>query len=330
VIAKCPTCEARYKVADEKVSPGGTKFKCKKCKTAFTVYRETPERSQQAPERRAPTMRNCPHCGKPIPVQAIKCRWCREQVAGAPAESEGAGFEGQEGAYAPEGEHQDPFAPQGEPGAEHQDPFAPPAAGAGAFDDEEGFGGGGAGYGGPPPPGGPPGGGGMADISVSGKRINPSLFTFPLWGGLVAAVAGGAMAGTKDNINMTGIVLMLVGGSAMIFAAVYLLISLYRCWNVMPASARRTTPGRAVGFMFIPLFNLYWVFVAFNGLAEDANAFLSRTGARGNIISRGVSMAYCITYILGIFVPFVSLVSLILVTVLIYQWAGFVNSLVRA
>jgi predicted Zn finger-like uncharacterized protein len=158
MIAQCPTCESKYRVADAKVSPGGTKFKCKKCKGTFTVFREPQQQAEEAPARRAPTMRNCPHCGKPIPMQAIKCRHCREAVDQA-----AASFEDQE-ADAPVGDHADPFVPQAGPGADHQDPFAPKseqyAPQGNAFDsDEEGGFGGAPGYGGPPPPGGPSGGG---------------------------------------------------------------------------------------------------------------------------------------------------------------------------
>jgi hypothetical protein len=76
-------------------------------------------------------MRNCPHCGKPIPAQAIKCRHCKEAVGEAEAD---AGFENQE-TYAPEGDHADPFVPQAGPGADHQDPFVPQGGGGDSGED---------------------------------------------------------------------------------------------------------------------------------------------------------------------------------------------------
>ncbi len=175
MIAQCPTCKARYRVDDAKVGTGGTKFKCKKCRNTFTVFREVQQQEQQDPVRRAPTTRNCPHCGKPIPFQAVKCRYCREAV-----DKEAVGFEEQE-AHADEGggehqdpfvsqggpgaEHQDPFVPQGGPGADYQDPFVPQAgggySGADAFDDDDSFGSA-PGYGGPEEPGGGGYGGGPA------------------------------------------------------------------------------------------------------------------------------------------------------------------------
>jgi len=55
------------------------------------------------------------------------------------------------------------------------------------------------------------------------------------------------------------------------------LVTLHRAWwNVQPARCGLNlaipTPGQAVGFLFIPFFNLYWIFIAFAGLMETANA----------------------------------------------------------
>lgn len=63
------------------------------------------------------------------------------------------------------------------------------------------------------------------------------------------------------------------------------MVLLYRLWRLIPPEKARTTPGQAVGFMFIPLFNLYWAFVAFAELgrsldeeAGNGNGFLKDMG----------------------------------------------------
>jgi hypothetical protein len=40
----------------------------------------------------------------------------------------------------------------------------------------------------------------------------------------------------------------------------------------LPERYRATTPARAVGFLFIPLFGFYWAFVSFVRLADGFNA----------------------------------------------------------
>jgi predicted Zn finger-like uncharacterized protein len=332
MIAKCPTCEAKYRVADEKVSPGGTKFKCKKCKTAFTVYRELPERSAGAPERRAPAVKTCPHCGKAIPAQAIKCRWCRQDVSQAqPAES--GGFEGQEEYGGPGEEHHDPFAPQAGAAEEHADAFAPQEGSEGhdTFAPEGGGQPGGNLFesedfsGGAPSPGGYPGAGAPGasaafGVPITGKKINPLLFAIPMWLGIIAAVTGAIIGETAGRA--LGGMISFAGFIGVIYATVYGFIALYRTWYIIPDAYARTTPGRAVGFLFIPLFNFYWIFVAAKGLADDARDFMKKAGVMEQTISPGLSLAYAILSILS-FVPGVSVAFMIVETILIFQWAKF-------
>jgi hypothetical protein len=49
-------------------------------------------------------------------------------------------------------------------------------------------------------------------------------------------------------------------------------------WRTIQDPHARTTPPKAIGFMFIPLFNLYWVFQLIWGFAKDYNAFCRRHG----------------------------------------------------
>jgi len=155
------------------------------------------------------------------------------------------------------------------------------------------------------------------------KKINPHLFTFSLWGGLFLWGICGAISLEAGEPSWRIFLLFAwIGIGAIIFSSIYFLVSLYRCWTVIQGEIARTTPGKAVGFLFIPLFNVYWVFVAIRGLAKDANAFCSRKENREiSLISVGLSTALCIIPI----IPFVNYIALILQTVLIYQWAKFLN-----
>lgn len=49
---------------------------------------------------------------------------------------------------------------------------------------------------------------------------------------------------------------------------------LYHFWQINQDGNSYTTPGRAVGFMFIPVFNIYWIFRAFPGLSMDQNRYI--------------------------------------------------------
>jgi predicted Zn finger-like uncharacterized protein len=38
VVIECAHCQARFKLADDKLKPEGTKVRCSKCKEIFTVF----------------------------------------------------------------------------------------------------------------------------------------------------------------------------------------------------------------------------------------------------------------------------------------------------
>lgn len=53
-----------------------------------------------------------------------------------------------------------------------------------------------------------------------------------------------------------------------LLAFIYKCILLYRLWSLVPPEEAATTPGKAVGFQFIPFFNLYWNFIAYGKLGK--------------------------------------------------------------
>src|SRR4030042_6627005 len=63
--------------------------------------------------------------------------------------------------------------------------------------------------------------------------------------------------------------LNLLGVPLLIAAIVFDCIILYRHWWLLQGHGARTTPGKAVGFGFIPFFCFYWWFIAYAGLAKD-------------------------------------------------------------
>lgn len=58
--------------------------------------------------------------------------------------------------------------------------------------------------------------------------------------------------------------------------AVLLYILHYRLWQVVQDGQASTTPGMAIGLLFVPYFNFYWIFRAQYGLAKDLNSYVTR------------------------------------------------------
>jgi len=73
-----------------------------------------------------------------------------------------------------------------------------------------------------------------------------------------------------------GLVLMLAGALVGLAGSICGYFLVYRWWRQIQDGHAQTGPGKAVGFLFIPLFNYYWYFIAFWGLAKDLDAYTQR------------------------------------------------------
>jgi hypothetical protein len=78
-----------------------------------------------------------------------------------------------------------------------------------------------------------------------------------------------------------------------------ILVLIYRMWNALQGGVGvRTTPGKAVGLMFVPFFNLYWLFQVVHGWTQDYNSFRRRHQIQGPIMPEGLAQAYCVLSLL--------------------------------
>ena len=110
----------------------------------------------------------------------------------------------------------------------------------------------------------------------------------------VGSIAGGgilALIFMKVGVLPAAIVLM-------VYAVVIALIMWYKAWKAIQDGQARTTPGKAIGFLFIPFFDLYWMFQAFWGFAKDYNSYISRHEISTSKLPEALFLAYCIISIL--------------------------------
>ena len=88
--------------------------------------------------------------------------------------------------------------------------------------------------------------------------------------------------------------IILLGLAGLVFAVVMLMVLLYKMWAAIQGAGARTTPGKAVGFLFIPFFNLYWIFQACWGWTKDYNRDLPQRGLSAPRAPEGITLAMCI------------------------------------
>jgi type II secretory pathway pseudopilin PulG len=104
--------------------------------------------------------------------------------------------------------------------------------------------------------------------------------------GLIALLASiGGAAGWAVHLSQSGdeSASAIVAGLAalaflflVVFDIILYCLLIYKMWSAIQDGHARTTPGRAVGFLFIPFYGLYWIFVVFRGFALDYNALIER------------------------------------------------------
>lgn len=80
----------------------------------------------------------------------------------------------------------------------------------------------------------------------------------------------------------------------LVAASVFDCIILYRHWILLQGHGARTTPGKAVGFGFIPFYCFYWWFVAYAGLAEDNNRYMESKSTQGPRLNYGLAITLCV------------------------------------
>lgn len=141
----------------------------------------------------------------------------------------------------------------------------------------------------------------------------PAMETKPAGFGMVAGFVGGGVALTLlamgilasgtikpvegDNSQILLLFALLgIGCACTVAGAIITYVYLARLWSYLRYGMPRTTPGKAVGLLFVPFFNLYWLFVAVYGLAQDWNRITSQYKDLQHApkMSEGLFLAYCI------------------------------------
>jgi hypothetical protein len=116
-----------------------------------------------------------------------------------------------------------------------------------------------------------------------------------------------------------------------IYVSVVECVFIYKAWASIQDGHVRTGPCKALGFLFIPFFNFYWIFQAVWGFAVDFNKYAARNNINADSrLPEGLFLAYCILYVISIipYVGFVTgIVNFIIAVILISKVCDAVNAL---
>ncbi len=124
-----------------------------------------------------------------------------------------------------------------------------------------------------------------------GSYLGAYLLSLPF--SIGPLIAGG---GTIEPEHMP---FVFIGSVFSTYAFIVFVILLYKMWKIVPLPFARTSPGKAVGFLFIPIFQLYWFFPAIWGWTEDFNDFLRQKQIDSQRAPERLGLALAILWLLG-------------------------------
>lgn len=133
-----------------------------------------------------------------------------------------------------------------------------------------------------------------------GKKISKTytayMFSYlctllPLILGVLFLILG--LACENRNLFVTGVVFLVMASIGSVVVCIISLILHFLFWKAVQPFDARTTPGKAVGFLFIPYFNLYWIFVSYCSLARDMNRALADQNSEKKV-NEGLALTYAI------------------------------------
>lgn len=171
---------------------------------------------------------------------------------------------------------------------------------------------------------------------IGSRRIFFVMFFSGLGSTLLGAII---MAGSKH----VGVVLIMLGAVSLVAAIINSYVLLYQIWRFVINESRRNglansidTPGEAVGFFLIPLYNLYWGFRAIGQFPKDFNA-LAQLKGNSKMMSESLGMTipllsllYIISFIIAIiFKKLLPLSSMLISVAILILWLIFIGKATR-
>jgi hypothetical protein len=78
-----------------------------------------------------------------------------------------------------------------------------------------------------------------------------------------------------------------------IYMVIVMLVFTYQIWDAIQDGHTPVSPGKAVGFIFIPFFNLYWLFRVIWGFSKEFNAYIKRHTLAVPELNEKIFLAWC-------------------------------------
>jgi predicted Zn finger-like uncharacterized protein len=138
--------------------------------------------------------------------------------------------------------------------------------------------------------------------AISKVTLSKAVFVY-CWTG-VRIIAGvlaalGLMLAIRKEGHSTLIETFAAADVFLICSVAIEMLLFYKMWAVIQDDKASISPAKAVGFLFIPVFNIYWALLMITGFAEDYNSFILRRAIKAKDLSLSLFMIYAFAFILS-------------------------------
>lgn len=160
---------------------------------------------------------------------------------------------------------------------------------------------------GPPPPP-------LHSVASQGVNRPARSITVPKAGSVLPFVSCGLIATSFAALILAAILqsdgILFVYGVFTIAGGIVAIVWLHQAWSTVPPEYQSTTPGKAIGLLFVPFFNFYWIFRVYPELSKIFNKILDDKNCPQHVSAAayGVGLAACIMAL----IPYLNLLSPIL------------------
>jgi len=277
---QCPNCKARFNANETSV---GKQAKCPKCGQPFTIeaFIETPA----SPAKRGePVAVEPPAKDVARPEAATKNPSTKSEILNksqAPKpkiqnelETRRAGDDGYDNPI-PEA-----AANGGAPPAKSAEPVETPVKMAEPMKEEK------------------------PESKAPSKTLSKAVFVY-CWMALriIAGILGlsGLMLAIRltPNIKLGALAAFAAADVFLVCSVAIELMLFYRMWAAIGDDKASVSAAKAVGFLFIPVFNIYWALLMITGFVEDYNSFIHRRSVKTKDLPFALFLIYAFAFILA-------------------------------
>jgi hypothetical protein len=134
-----------------------------------------------------------------------------------------------------------------------------------------------------------------------GTALSKTVFVY-CWTGvrIIAGILGalGLMLAIRKEAHSTLIATFAAANVFLICSVAIEMLLFYKMWAAIQDDKTSISPAKAVGFLFIPVFNIYWALLMVTGFAEDYNAFIQRRAIKTKDLPLALFLIYAFAFIL--------------------------------